>query len=82
MIPVIVLQGALAGLVSGLVMSLWVGIGAQVYPSPPELTRPLPLTTEGCNFTTANHLNWTATAPPTQLDHTAVAAGRHNHSRY
>uniref|UniRef100_A0A3P8W6G1 Solute carrier family 5 member 8 n=1 Tax=Cynoglossus semilaevis TaxID=244447 RepID=A0A3P8W6G1_CYNSE len=79
--PVANTRGALAGLVSGLVMSLWVGIGAQVYPSPPELTRPLPLTTEGCNFTTANHLNWTATAPPTQLDHTAAAAGRHNHSR-
>uniref|UniRef100_A0A665TKR8 Solute carrier family 5 member 8 n=1 Tax=Echeneis naucrates TaxID=173247 RepID=A0A665TKR8_ECHNA len=53
-------KGALSGLVAGLVVSLWVGIGAHIYPPPPELTRPLPLTTEGCNFTT-DSLNWTST---------------------
>ncbi|TDG96819.1 hypothetical protein EPR50_G00232850 [Perca flavescens] len=61
-----ILQGALSGLVSGLVVALWVGIGAQIYPPPPEMSRPLSLTTEGCNFTTTDSLNWTSTALPTQ----------------
>uniref|UniRef100_A0A673W5U6 Solute carrier family 5 member 8 n=1 Tax=Salmo trutta TaxID=8032 RepID=A0A673W5U6_SALTR len=53
--------GGLAGLLSGLVMSLWVGIGAQFYPPLPEQSRPLGLTTHGCNFTTAaDAFNWTA----------------------
>uniref|UniRef100_A0A673WED6 Solute carrier family 5 member 8 n=1 Tax=Salmo trutta TaxID=8032 RepID=A0A673WED6_SALTR len=39
--------GGLAGLLSGLVMSLWVGIGAQFYPPLPEQSRPLGLTTHG-----------------------------------
>uniref|UniRef100_A0A8P4KSU5 Solute carrier family 5 member 8 n=1 Tax=Dicentrarchus labrax TaxID=13489 RepID=A0A8P4KSU5_DICLA len=47
-------KGALSGLLSGLVVSLWVGIGAQIYPPPPKMTRPLSLTTEGCNFTTTD----------------------------
>ncbi|KAL3048422.1 hypothetical protein OYC64_007071 [Pagothenia borchgrevinki] len=59
-------KGALSGLVSGLVVSLWVGIGAQIYPPPPEMSRPLSLTTEGCNFSTTGRFNWTSTAPPTQ----------------
>ncbi|XP_017285382.1 sodium-coupled monocarboxylate transporter 1 isoform X2 [Kryptolebias marmoratus] len=63
-------KGAVSGLVSGLVVSLWVGIGAQIYPPPPEMSRPLPLTTDGCNFTTANTFNWTATALPTQANST------------
>ncbi|CAJ1054381.1 sodium-coupled monocarboxylate transporter 1-like isoform X1 [Xyrichtys novacula] len=58
-------KGALSGLVSGLVMSLWVCIGALVYPPHPEKRRPLPLSTEGCNFTTTGRLNWTSTALPT-----------------
>uniref|UniRef100_A0AAQ6ADG2 Solute carrier family 5 member 8 n=1 Tax=Amphiprion ocellaris TaxID=80972 RepID=A0AAQ6ADG2_AMPOC len=45
-------KGALSGLLSGLVVSLWVGIGAQIYPPPPDMSRPLSLTTDGCNFTT------------------------------
>lgn len=53
----------MSGLVSGLVLSLWVGIGAQLYPPPPALTRPLSLTTEGCNFTNATGLTWTSTPP-------------------
>ncbi|KAK5849174.1 hypothetical protein PBY51_008836 [Eleginops maclovinus] len=59
-------KGALSGIVSGLVVSLWVGIGAQIYPPPLEMSRPLPLTTEGCNFSSTGRLNWTSTAPPTQ----------------
>uniref|UniRef100_A0AAZ3RQT5 Solute carrier family 5 member 8 n=1 Tax=Oncorhynchus tshawytscha TaxID=74940 RepID=A0AAZ3RQT5_ONCTS len=41
--------GGLAGLLSGLVMSLWVGIGAQFYPPLPEQSRPLGLTTHAVN---------------------------------
>ncbi|XP_041820248.1 sodium-coupled monocarboxylate transporter 1 [Chelmon rostratus] len=59
-------KGALTGLVSGLVVSLWVGLGAQVYPPPPAMTRPLSLSTEGCNLTTTDTLNWTSTALPTE----------------
>ncbi|XP_062338651.1 sodium-coupled monocarboxylate transporter 1 [Osmerus eperlanus] len=58
-------KGALTGLVSGLVLSLWVGIGAQFYHPLPEQSRPLVLTTHGCNFTTVpDGFNWTST--PTQ----------------
>ncbi|KAF3704970.1 Sodium-coupled monocarboxylate transporter 1 Electrogenic sodium monocarboxylate cotransporter [Channa argus] len=59
-------KGALSGLISGLVISLWVSIGAQMYPPPLEMTRPLLLTTEGCNFTAPDSLNWTSTDLPTQ----------------
>uniref|UniRef100_A0A3Q3VYP6 Uncharacterized protein n=1 Tax=Mola mola TaxID=94237 RepID=A0A3Q3VYP6_MOLML len=63
-------KGALSGLVSGLVVSLWVGIGARIYPPPPAMTRPLSLTTEGCNFTAATSLIWTYTPPlPTNITH-------------
>uniref|UniRef100_A0A673BE07 Solute carrier family 5 member 8 n=1 Tax=Sphaeramia orbicularis TaxID=375764 RepID=A0A673BE07_9TELE len=51
-------KGALVGVMSGLIVSLWVGIGAHIYPAPPEMRRPLSLITAGCNFTT---VNWTST---------------------
>ncbi|XP_041834065.1 sodium-coupled monocarboxylate transporter 1-like [Melanotaenia boesemani] len=59
-------KGGLSGLVSGLVVSLCVSIGEMICPSPPEMTRPLPLTTEGCNFTIAGGRNWSSTAVPTE----------------
>ncbi|XP_047431502.1 sodium-coupled monocarboxylate transporter 1 [Mugil cephalus] len=65
-------KGALTGLVSGLVVSLWVGIGAQIYPPSPEMTRPLSLTTEGCNFTATQGSNWTSTTFPTQPGSTST----------
>ncbi|XP_051568666.1 sodium-coupled monocarboxylate transporter 1-like [Myxocyprinus asiaticus] len=40
--------GGLVGLISGLVITLWVGIGAQLYPPLPEKTLRLPLSVEGC----------------------------------
>ncbi|XP_032154926.1 sodium-coupled monocarboxylate transporter 1 [Sapajus apella] len=43
--------GALVGLMAGFVISLWVGIGAQIYPPLPERTMPLPLDIYGCNST-------------------------------
>ncbi|XP_028253102.1 sodium-coupled monocarboxylate transporter 1-like [Parambassis ranga] len=58
-------KGALSGLVSGLVVALWVGIGAQIYPPSSEMSRPLALTTDGCNFTTIDDFNWSSTALPT-----------------
>uniref|UniRef100_A0A8C6WRE1 Solute carrier family 5 member 8 n=1 Tax=Neogobius melanostomus TaxID=47308 RepID=A0A8C6WRE1_9GOBI len=54
-------QGAISGLVLGLMLSLWVAIGSQLYPPPPELTCPLPLITKGCNFTNMDIHNWTST---------------------
>ncbi|KAM6321178.1 sodium-coupled monocarboxylate transporter 1-like [Aegotheles albertisi] len=46
--------GAFVGLVTGFLMALWVGIGAQFYPPLPERTRPLSLSIAGCNLTSGN----------------------------
>ncbi|KFQ33256.1 Sodium-coupled monocarboxylate transporter 1, partial [Mesitornis unicolor] len=53
--------GAFVGLVSGFVISLWVGIGSQIYPPLPERTKPLYLSTAGCNISSGN---LTSTAIP------------------
>ncbi|XP_061730272.1 sodium-coupled monocarboxylate transporter 1-like [Nerophis ophidion] len=54
-------MGGLAGMVLGLVLTLWVGIGGQIYPATSAKTNPLPVSTVGCNST---HLyNTTTTAP-------------------
>uniref|UniRef100_A0A8C5HS10 Sodium-coupled monocarboxylate transporter 1-like n=1 Tax=Gouania willdenowi TaxID=441366 RepID=A0A8C5HS10_GOUWI len=45
------LNMGLVGMVVGLVLTLWVGIGAQVYPPTAEKTNPLPVSTAGCNNT-------------------------------
>ncbi|CAI9571325.1 unnamed protein product [Staurois parvus] len=52
--------GALTGLLSGFAISLWVGIGSQLYPPLPIRTLPKFLSTEGCNFSTVD-TNWTLT---------------------
>ncbi|NXQ21148.1 SC5A8 protein, partial [Peucedramus taeniatus] len=46
--------GAFVGLVSGFIVSLWVGIGSQIYPPLPERTKPLYLSTAGCNISSGN----------------------------
>ncbi|PWA14708.1 hypothetical protein CCH79_00014369 [Gambusia affinis] len=69
-------KGALSGLLSGMALSLWVGIGAQIYPPFNALSQPLPLSTDGCNFTTAHGSNWTSTALPIQ-NFTSVAPVDH-----
>lgn len=71
-----VLQGGLAGLVSGLIASLWVCIGAQIYKPLAENVRPLPLQTHGCNMTTAENdiLNWTSYSTQTSY---ATSAEQH-----
>ncbi|XP_016390804.1 sodium-coupled monocarboxylate transporter 1-like [Sinocyclocheilus rhinocerous] len=51
-------KGGLAGLISGLVLSLWVCIRAQIYPPRPENSRPLALVTHSCKF--SGSTNWTA----------------------
>uniref|UniRef100_A0A8C8DZL6 Solute carrier family 5 member 8, like n=1 Tax=Oryzias sinensis TaxID=183150 RepID=A0A8C8DZL6_9TELE len=53
--------GGLVGMVIGLVLTLWVGIGGQVYPPTADMTNPLPLTTAGCNNTMTQ--NYTTTSP-------------------
>ncbi|XP_074082786.1 sodium-coupled monocarboxylate transporter 1-like [Macrotis lagotis] len=54
--------GAFVGLVAGFIISLWVGIGAQLYPPLPERTLPLRLDTYGCNMTNLDSQgNWTTT---------------------
>uniref|UniRef100_A0A7N8XAM8 Solute carrier family 5 member 8 n=1 Tax=Mastacembelus armatus TaxID=205130 RepID=A0A7N8XAM8_9TELE len=65
-----------SGLLSGLVVSLWVGITAQIYPPSPEMSRPLSLTTEGCNLTTVDSLNWTSTTLPPQPSSITTVHGR------
>ncbi|XP_064417984.1 sodium-coupled monocarboxylate transporter 1 [Latimeria chalumnae] len=53
--------GGIVGLLSGFAFSLWVGIGAQVYPPLPERTLPLSLSIAGCNISTSvMETNWTA----------------------
>lgn len=69
-------KGAISGLVSGLAMSLWVCVGALVYPPPPEMRRPLSLSTVGCNFTIMAHFNWTSTAVPTALSSITAASAQ------
>ncbi|KAF4081305.1 hypothetical protein AMELA_G00159950 [Ameiurus melas] len=50
-------MGAIGGLILGISLSFWVGLGAFIHPASPNSTRPLPLSTEGCNL-----LNTTVTA--------------------
>ncbi|NXC67030.1 SC5A8 protein, partial [Anhinga anhinga] len=53
--------GAFVGLISGFIVSLWVGIGSQIYPPLPERTKPLYLSVAGCNITSGN---FTSTESP------------------
>uniref|UniRef100_A0A8C6WLV3 Solute carrier family 5 member 8, like n=1 Tax=Neogobius melanostomus TaxID=47308 RepID=A0A8C6WLV3_9GOBI len=63
--------GSLSGLLIGLALTLWVGIGAQIYPATADKTNPLLLTVIGCNSTMSqNHTTqppWTTAAPLTTL---------------
>lgn len=71
--------GGLSGLISGLVASLCLSIGSVVYPPLPEMTRPLPLTTDGCNFTLTESSNWTSTVSPTVLGLTTTTPSMSTH---
>lgn len=72
-----VLQGALGGLLAGFAVSLWVGIGAQLYPPLPERMMPLRLETYGCN-STYNGTNWMTT---TEMPFSTSASQVHNIER-
>ncbi|XP_033482839.1 sodium-coupled monocarboxylate transporter 1 [Epinephelus lanceolatus] len=52
--------GGLGGMIIGLVLTLWVGIGGQIYPPTADKTNPLPLSTVGCSI---KDQNFTTTAP-------------------
>ncbi|XP_062932126.1 sodium-coupled monocarboxylate transporter 1 [Cynocephalus volans] len=69
--------GALVGLVAGFVFSLWVGIGAQLYPPLPERTLPLNLETYGCNST----YNGTNLMTTTEMPFSTSAFQIHNVKR-
>ncbi|KAM6214506.1 sodium-coupled monocarboxylate transporter 1 [Rhynchocyon petersi] len=56
--------GAFVGLMAGFAISLWVGIGAQLYPPLPERTLPLSLSTHGCNSTSNGTDSLATTAMP------------------
>lgn len=71
------MQGALVGLLAGFAISLWVGIGAQLYPPLPERTMPLSLETYGCN-STYNGTNWMTT---TEVPFSTSAFQVHNIER-
>ncbi|XP_029453335.1 LOW QUALITY PROTEIN: sodium-coupled monocarboxylate transporter 1-like [Rhinatrema bivittatum] len=63
-------KGAISGLVIGIVLSLWVAVGAHLYPPLPERSLPLNLTLAGCNISEFHvGSNWTAMteAPVTTL---------------
>ncbi|XP_053575790.1 sodium-coupled monocarboxylate transporter 1-like [Bombina bombina] len=52
--------GAIVGLIFGFTATLWAGIGSQIYSSLPDKSRPLPLSTAGCNFSTLDS-SWNST---------------------
>lgn len=60
--------GAIVGLLVGFAVSLWVGIGSQIYPPLPIRSLPKFLSVEGCNFN-ITETNWTSTTTfPTVTD--------------
>ncbi|XP_051548007.1 sodium-coupled monocarboxylate transporter 2 [Myxocyprinus asiaticus] len=59
--PVTNFKGAVGGLIVGIALSFWVGVGAFIYPASTNNTRPLELNTAACNFSiTADGFNPTA----------------------
>ncbi|XP_027711547.1 sodium-coupled monocarboxylate transporter 1-like [Vombatus ursinus] len=65
--------GAFVGLTTGFIISLWIGIGAQLYPPLPERTLPLSLVTDGCNITNSDSQgNWTMTTTEMPLSTSAL----------
>uniref|UniRef100_A0A4W3HX75 Sodium-coupled monocarboxylate transporter 1-like n=1 Tax=Callorhinchus milii TaxID=7868 RepID=A0A4W3HX75_CALMI len=49
-LPCVTSIGAICGLVVGFLLTMWVGIGGQIYGPLPDKTLPLPLSTAGCIF--------------------------------
>ncbi|NXA54181.1 SC5A8 protein, partial [Nothocercus julius] len=64
--------GAFVGLISGFIITLWVGIGAQNYPPLPTRTNPLSLSTAMCNITNSSDFTSPTGIPLTTLFHTTT----------
>ncbi|XP_061425934.1 sodium-coupled monocarboxylate transporter 1-like [Lethenteron reissneri] len=47
-------KGTFVGLITGLVLSLWVGLGGQIYPPTAEFTDILDISVAGCSLNTTN----------------------------
>ncbi|XP_032898629.1 sodium-coupled monocarboxylate transporter 1 isoform X1 [Amblyraja radiata] len=66
--------GAISGLVVSFVVTLWAGIGGQIYPPSDDKTRPLSVSIEGCLFNvteptgTATVSTWTTMSQVTEPD--------------
>ncbi|KAM4720801.1 sodium-coupled monocarboxylate transporter 2 [Rhinophrynus dorsalis] len=62
-------KGALGGLLTGITLAFWVGIGGFIYPALPDKTHPLELRTDGCILAniTANMTESLSTMIPTTL---------------
>ncbi|XP_043565724.1 sodium-coupled monocarboxylate transporter 1-like isoform X1 [Chiloscyllium plagiosum] len=64
--------GGIVGLISGFAFTLWIGIGAQIWPPPPEVTMPLNLSVSGCNVSQSrNETSWETTILLTTLSETS-----------
>nr|XP_029507516.1 sodium-coupled monocarboxylate transporter 2 [Oncorhynchus nerka] len=63
-------MGAAGGLIVGIVLSFWAGVGAFIYPALDINTRPLSLSIEGC--LQANSSDPTTVVPPSHLDPTTL----------
>ncbi|XP_040059071.2 sodium-coupled monocarboxylate transporter 1 [Gasterosteus aculeatus] len=63
--------GGLVGMTLGLLLTLWVGIGGQIFPPTADMTIPLNISIAGCNNTMGQNYTtsapWTSAAPPTSL---------------
>ncbi|NXD15736.1 SC5A8 protein, partial [Nothocercus nigrocapillus] len=64
--------GAFVGLISGFIITLWVGIGAQNYPALPTRTNPLSLSTAMCNISNSSDFTSPTGIPLTTLFHTTT----------
>ncbi|KAM4618228.1 sodium-coupled monocarboxylate transporter 2 [Polymixia lowei] len=62
-------KGAAGGLIVGIAITFWAGIGSFIYPAPPSNSRPLPLSTAGCTWINSSVSPVTDTTP--YLDLTA-----------
>ncbi|XP_015276773.1 PREDICTED: sodium-coupled monocarboxylate transporter 1-like [Gekko japonicus] len=66
--------GAFVGLLGGFTASLWVGIGAQIYPPLPHNSMPLNLSTAECNTTGLGaEGNWTSLMAPRATERPVLA---------
>ncbi|XP_060696033.1 sodium-coupled monocarboxylate transporter 1 [Hemiscyllium ocellatum] len=64
--------GGIVGLISGFAFALWIEIGAQIWPPPPEVTMPLNLSVTGCNVSQSrNETSWETTILLTTLSKTS-----------